>query len=149
MYLVWCSRAITRAPGCCSGPTICSLPWVERRISKLTGVQHRVFEGCLNTKREEKVQRLETTYLHASRRTLFLTLEDVPNTDRLKAGFFILDWDGWGPAWLLSISGDQSWGSDAVFDVGTSTEKRINNNKWDEKCRLYYHEQEKNSEWTK
>lgn len=54
-----------------------------------------------------------------------LTLEEVPNTDRLKAGFFRLDWEGWGPVLVLSVSGDQSWGNDAVLEVGTSVEERF------------------------
>lgn len=49
-----------------------------------------------------------------------LTLEEVPNTERLKAGFFRLDWEGWGPLWVLSVSGDQSCGREAVLEVGTS-----------------------------
>lgn len=47
-------------------------------------------------------------------------LEEVPKTDRLKAGFFRLDWACGVPEFVLSISGDQSWGSDAVLEVGTS-----------------------------
>lgn len=57
--------------------------------------------------------------------TQALTLEDVPNIDKLKAGFFRLEWDGWGPEFVLSISGDQSWGSDAVLEVGTSEKEEI------------------------
>lgn len=56
--------------------------------------------------------------------TQTLTLEDVPKTDRLKAGFFRLEWEGWGPEFVLSISGDQSWGSDAVLEVGTSEKEK-------------------------
>lgn len=58
-----------------------------------------------------------------------LTLEEVPNTDRLKAGFFRLDWEGWGPLLVLSVSGDQSCGSEAVLDVGTSTGERVDLNR--------------------
>lgn len=47
-------------------------------------------------------------------------MEEVPKTDRLKAGFFRADWAGWGPQGVRSVSGDQSWGSDAVLEVGTS-----------------------------
>lgn len=35
-------------------------------------------------------------------------LDEVPNTDRLKAGLFRLDWVGWDPEFVLSVSGDQS-----------------------------------------
>lgn len=47
-------------------------------------------------------------------------VDEVPKTDRLKAGFFRLDWAVWGPEWLLSVSGDHSCGRDAVLEVGTS-----------------------------
>lgn len=47
-------------------------------------------------------------------------LDDVPKTDRLNAGLFRLDWDGCGPEFVLSVSGDQSWGSDAILEFGTS-----------------------------
>lgn len=47
-------------------------------------------------------------------------LEEVPKTDKLKAGFFRLDCEGCGPEFVLSVSGDQSWGSDEVLEVGTS-----------------------------
>lgn len=44
--------------------------------------------------------------------------EEVPKTDRLKAGFFRPVCPDCDPEWVRSVSGDQSSG--AVFEVGTS-----------------------------
>lgn len=44
--------------------------------------------------------------------------EEVPKTDRLKAGFFRLVWASCDPDGVRSVSGDQRSG--AVFEVGTS-----------------------------
>ena len=51
-----------------------------------------------------------------------LTDEEVPKTDRLKAGFLRLCWAGCDPEWVRSVSGDQSSG--AICEVVTS-ERRL------------------------